>query len=360
MWYGGGEGGLPKRILVSRFEQCAIYCAAPPASPPPLLLLLLLLPLFHVRIGTAAAAAPIHPIHPIHSIHPLPPTPPPPGHLRPIFELPNRVGTIDVRKLAAWPTAKEFEELYAPPFESARSSTNCSATIKRLCGDLKRCDRACQLSCIQKHNDVLQGACFAVAWGKPVLFRGAAKAMPAFRNFATDERMVEHYGGAFLDGIEMNDKKESRVHEQDQCTVRDFVERYNKEPMYAVSSVPWELAGDLEVLPFLECRGPLRRLDIANMWWSNGGTKSVIHNDGQDNMNCLFAGRKRMIFWSPNYEETIEQEECGWVVADEHAVGGNKKGYGSYGGELDVDAMDLVKYVSHTIHMYIQRITTHV
>lgn len=41
------------------------------------------------------------------------------------------------------------------------------------------------------------------------------------------------------------------------------------------------------------------------------GTKSVVHKDGTDNMNCLFAGRKRMIMWHPKYEKLIETAEFG-------------------------------------------------
>lgn len=41
------------------------------------------------------------------------------------------------------------------------------------------------------------------------------------------------------------------------------------------------------------------------------GTKSVVHKDGTDNMNCLFAGRKRLIMWHPKYEELIESRDFG-------------------------------------------------
>ena len=32
------------------------------------------------------------------------------------------------------------------------------------------------------------------------------------------------------------------------------------------------------------------------MWFSSGGTKSVLHNDDVDNINCLFSGRKELLF----------------------------------------------------------------
>ena len=33
------------------------------------------------------------------------------------------------------------------------------------------------------------------------------------------------------------------------------------------------------------------------MWFSSGGTKSVLHqDDGLENINCLFAGTKEFLF----------------------------------------------------------------
>ena len=30
------------------------------------------------------------------------------------------------------------------------------------------------------------------------------------------------------------------------------------------------------------------------MWFSSGGTKSVLHTDSVDNLNCLFSGSKEL------------------------------------------------------------------
>ena len=32
------------------------------------------------------------------------------------------------------------------------------------------------------------------------------------------------------------------------------------------------------------------------MWFSSGGTKSVLHNDDQENINCLYRGTKELLF----------------------------------------------------------------
>lgn len=35
-------------------------------------------------------------------------------------------------------------------------------------------------------------------------------------------------------------------------------------------------------------------LNDVIMWFSSGGTKSVLHNDHIDNINCLFSGEKEL------------------------------------------------------------------
>ena len=36
------------------------------------------------------------------------------------------------------------------------------------------------------------------------------------------------------------------------------------------------------------------------MWFSSGGTKSVVHTDAVDNINCLFRGEKELFFVDPS------------------------------------------------------------
>ena len=36
------------------------------------------------------------------------------------------------------------------------------------------------------------------------------------------------------------------------------------------------------------------QLTSALVWMSSGGTKSVVHYDDADNLNCLISGKKRM------------------------------------------------------------------
>jgi len=45
----------------------------------------------------------------------------------------------------------------------------------------------------------------------------------------------------------------------------------------------------------LHCGGFTDVLQDAVMWFSSGGTKSVLHFDAVENINCLFSGSKKFI-----------------------------------------------------------------
>lgn len=64
-----------------------------------------------------------------------------------------------------------------------------------------------------------------------------------------------------------------------------------KETLFFNSFV---LPGDLIVPKPLECGGFLKNLQLVVMWFSSGGTKSVLHSDSIDNINCLLDGTKEL------------------------------------------------------------------
>ena len=39
----------------------------------------------------------------------------------------------------------------------------------------------------------------------------------------------------------------------------------------------------------------------------------IVRSDGMDNLNCLFSGRKRILFMPPNHREFIERPSMGWI-----------------------------------------------
>ena len=49
------------------------------------------------------------------------------------------------------------------------------------------------------------------------------------------------------------------------------------------------------LLKSLSCGGYTNVLQDAVVWFSSGGTKSVLHYDSVDNINCLFDGTKELV-----------------------------------------------------------------
>ena len=49
------------------------------------------------------------------------------------------------------------------------------------------------------------------------------------------------------------------------------------------------------LLKSIGCGGFTNMLQDAVVWFSSGGTKSVLHYDAVDNINCLFDGTKELL-----------------------------------------------------------------
>lgn len=183
--------------------------------------------------------------------------------------------------------------------------------------------------------------------GKPVIFRGAARGMAAMK-WTTDDVLIDKYGNAEVTGVEYN-LKETRAggNLEHVHTMKDFLAEYNKSDIYMVSKVPKDMQNDVSFLPFMRCGGFLRFLDTNNLWFGRGGSKSVVHYDDQDNINCMFSGKKRFIMMHPSYKKKFEahpntkKNKFGWVDTD---LDETIPGYGAFMGGIDVDRMDLIKY----------------
>ncbi|CAE8584532.1 unnamed protein product, partial [Polarella glacialis] len=179
--------------------------------------------------------------------------------------------------------------------------------------------------------------------GKPVLFRGAARKMPAFQLW-TDEYLKEKYGDIVLDQVE-TEKKETRTkYPHEDWTMSKFLENYDKTDLYSTANTPKQLGEEVYLLPLLNCGGYTKKLASTVTWFSSGSTRSVIHKDAQDNIHCMIAGRKEWIFWRS--DSGIDTPAMGWVSAEREAEKDPafKDAYGTYVGRLDVDNVDLQKF----------------
>ncbi|XP_033122447.1 uncharacterized protein LOC117121372 isoform X2 [Anneissia japonica] len=168
--------------------------------------------------------------------------------------------------------------------------------------------------------------------GEPVLFRGAANHSPGLKLW-TDHYLLENYGRFKV-------KVESKFEKYDtpvgvfgigQESIKNFIGRYRADDIYIVSQLPDPMGKDVAVPPCLLCGTFRESITEANLWFSSGGTKSLLHRDADDAINCLYNGTKDWIMIHPRDEQNIP-------IAKEVF-----EGYGGF-SVLDPDRVDLLKH----------------
>ncbi|XP_066271363.1 bifunctional peptidase and (3S)-lysyl hydroxylase Jmjd7-like [Branchiostoma lanceolatum] len=159
--------------------------------------------------------------------------------------------------------------------------------------------------------------------GKPVVFKDAAKKTAAFKLW-TDEYLSAQYGDVKVDVEE--GKKENRSWPAYVLSFREFLSTYKNRDIYLVESIEPPMRGEFMLLRNMLCGGFLDYLQDAVMWFSSGGTKSVLHFDAVDNINCLFEGSKELFM--------VDKKEHKHIDIDHE---------GSFSG-VDVEKVDLHKY----------------
>lgn len=163
---------------------------------------------------------------------------------------------------------------------------------------------------------------------RPVLIRGGAKQSKAF-DLWTDEYFKGLPEAAEIEVLAEGGKKENRTKPAKNLSFKTFVENYKTEDVYMVNGVPNFLQKDVLLPPPLLCEDVVEDMLVDTvMWFSSGGTKSVVHNDDVDNINCLFSGTKELLF--------MDYKKYKGKVKIDHPEGG-------YSG-VDVDRVDFTKY----------------
>eukprot|EP00057_Strongylocentrotus_purpuratus_P027318 XP_011681792.1 PREDICTED: lysine-specific demethylase 8 [Strongylocentrotus purpuratus] len=127
--------------------------------------------------------------------------------------------------------------------------------------------------------------------GKPVIFKGAAQNMDSYKLW-TDEYLSKSYGHLKVEVEE--GKKENRSKDLWHMSLSNFIQKYQKEDVYLVTDVPPEMSDEFCLLRCLLCGGFPTSLVDTILWYSSGGTKSVLHFDGVDNINCIMDGSKEV------------------------------------------------------------------
>ncbi|XP_061174129.1 bifunctional peptidase and arginyl-hydroxylase JMJD5-like [Saccostrea echinata] len=163
---------------------------------------------------------------------------------------------------------------------------------------------------------------------KPVIFRGILEKgmLPAYKRW-TDSYLREHFGTENVD-VERG-KKEDRGGNMLSITMSDFLDRYQKEDIYMVNDASEEMAKEINMPSMFLCGGFQKVVQNVIMWFSSGGTKSVLHNDGLDNVNCLIDGEKYFVMIDKKHKAEVEGD--GWTEN------------GAY-SKVDVEKVDLYRF----------------
>ncbi|XP_014661936.1 PREDICTED: jmjC domain-containing protein 7-like isoform X2 [Priapulus caudatus] len=159
---------------------------------------------------------------------------------------------------------------------------------------------------------------------KPVVLKGAARSLPAFQLW-TDEYLRKANGALEVEVEE--GKKEDRSLNVYVMTLKQFLDNYLDEDLYLVESLKPQLHGDFGLLRCLLCGGFTRLLQDTIMWLNSGGTKSVLHYDDVDNINCVLDGDKKVLLVDKNDAHHIDMDRA-------------EGGYSN----VDVDMVDMYKY----------------
>ena len=162
---------------------------------------------------------------------------------------------------------------------------------------------------------------------KPLLIYGGAKISPAY-SLWTDEYLGNIEKGKEETVIVEQAKKENRSLSPEEIPFTEFVQRYRNEDIYLVNDLPVFLSKDVLLPPSLLCQDVFDYLLAKLMWFSSGGTKSVLHYDSAENINCLFAGTKKLYLIDPN------------KYSDQVTIENVKSAY----SDVDVERVDFVKY----------------
>lgn len=184
--------------------------------------------------------------------------------------------------------------------------------------------------------------------GRPLILRGAALHMRAMS--WSDDYLIAVHGDAPISDVELG-LKETRVlgTVNGLHTLHAFLRVYNHSDIHLVSPLPRAMQREVQLLPILLCGGFVNFLGTHKLWIARGNTRSVVHRDDAENLNCLFAGRKRFALvhprWRPEMEahpnEASPPDRFGFI---DTRLDPGAPGYGAYFGRLDVDAVDLQRF----------------
>ncbi|KAI0242746.1 Lysine-specific demethylase JMJ30 [Lamellibrachia satsuma] len=146
-----------------------------------------------------------------------------------------------------------------------------------------------------------------VVASRPVVFKGAARGIPAYKLW-TDTYLKEKFGKLVV-RVETR-LKETRPQNEDTMPLSAYLQRYTTGGGgYMVQDVIPQMQADLSLLRPVLCGGWQDHIEDAIVWMSGGGTQSVLHSDGMENINCLLDGHKQLIMMDKRQKQLVEADQ---------------------------------------------------
>ena len=172
-----------------------------------------------------------------------------------------------------------------------------------------------------------------VSTKQPVVFRNFARQWPAFTKW-TDDYVRKNFGDLEVkieprtDGSYFGAEGVLGIGRD---TIGSFADTYAENDKYIVSELPTAMYKDVLVAPCLTCGELADSLAEIDLWWSGGGTRSRLHRDAFNAINCLLNGTKEWITINNN-----ETDGVYFVPYGEFEMGGLSP--------IDVDDVDLREF----------------
>lgn len=194
---------------------------------------------------------------------------------------------------------------------------------------------------------------------EPVIFKAVECNSAAFRRW-TPEYLKLNYGDI---DVKLEPKIENRNDESSYSDVFTFqngrtniahvIENSNKQ-IYAVTILPHSMSHDVNLVPATLCGSRkfptyyphphghewMTHILEVNLWLSFGRTRSQLHYDKENAINCLYSGTKEWYFVDTRkYHSTLQ-----WVRGNRFNDENDLLNQGTDWVDIDPDRVDLMKY----------------
>jgi len=137
-----------------------------------------------------------------------------------------------------------------------------------------------------------------VRLNRPVVIRGGIKQQEYYTKWKDDDYMVKKFGDTMVmvEEQKVEDRMGSGIIDM---TLRDYIKGYKDNVWYIVQDVFPHMLRDVGMPDVLKCDEFHKGMNMVVMWFSSGGTSSVLHNDEQENLLSIVQGTKHLLLFPP-------------------------------------------------------------